>query len=281
MTLPLADFGALAGPGRRTRALRLVLVAGLGVVAGILVWTLPSAGPVVAATDARSGVVAVLDVSGSVSGGASPVVRAALERVIRQAGPHGAGFVLFSDVAQEALPPGTPTDELHRFLRYLPSKPLHAGQEPSINPWSPSFSSGTAISSGIAEARRMLRGPGRIVLISDLEDAPTDLTALRRQLLAVARTPGIDVQVLRVPDTLSVGANPSGSYVDSLAPQVERIVRDTVPPARRSVGAAAATGGRASSSFPAGPALAIALIAVLLAAAELVAMPLRWRRRTA
>jgi hypothetical protein len=96
-------------------------------------------------------------------------------------------LILFSDWAEEALPPGTPGLRLAPFARIF-SRPGHAtgnenGSPPpaeEANPWYPSFSGGRRISEGVAAAREAIQrdtADARVLLISDLGDAPDDRSA--------------------------------------------------------------------------------------------------------
>ena len=121
------------------------------------------------------------------------------------------GLVLFSDVAYEAVPPGTSSSELSAYLRIfrpptqncdLPEgftcppgtkrmTPAELRQARSRgreqNPWSETFRGGTRISAGLALARQVLarekvthRG---VLLVSDLDDSLFDVPALTRELI--------------------------------------------------------------------------------------------------
>ena len=108
------------------------------------------------------------------------------------------GLVLFSDVAYEALPLASTSEELRPFLRYFRRPPLppvtaqngRFQQPPGVvrrvTPWSRSFRSGTRISAGLVTARRMvLDGPSRghdVLLVSDLNDSLFDVAALEQEL---------------------------------------------------------------------------------------------------
>jgi hypothetical protein len=133
----------------------------------------------------RSGVV-VIDVSLSIVSRDYAQVRAVLERVIRAGNPMG--LVIFSDAAYELLPPRTPARELKPLLRFFE---LRGGELPP-NPWTPSFQAGTRISTALALAQDMLVrdgvSPGSILLISDLESAPSDYTALGKTLARIRRS---------------------------------------------------------------------------------------------
>ena len=132
----------------------------------------------------RGGVV-VIDVSLSIIGQDYARVRGILERLIRA--DNRMGLVVFSDAAYELLPPRTPAraPPAARFFT------LRGGQLPP-NPWTPSFQAGTRISSAVALAQEMLIrddvAPASILLVSDLETAPTDLTALGQTLSRIERS---------------------------------------------------------------------------------------------
>ena len=103
------------------------------------------------------------------------------------------GLVLFSDQAYEAMPPGTPAADLAPFVRYftLP-KHVQAGFAQTFppNPWQSTFTGGTKISAGLDLAHSIATAgsrPATVVLISDLDDDPGDLTRLASVLLAYRR----------------------------------------------------------------------------------------------
>src|SRR4029453_5626296 len=102
--------------------------------------------------------------------------RHVVEKLMRSGTPTG--LVVFSDVAYELLPPGTPVRELQPLLRLLTPEGGHLPR----NPWNTSFTAGTRISTALDLARRMLRRDhvkdGSILLVSDLETAPTDFEDL-------------------------------------------------------------------------------------------------------
>jgi hypothetical protein len=103
-----------------------------------------------------------------------------LRRLIRAGNPTG--LVVFSDVAYELMPPGTPAKELRPLLRFFAPR----GQQLPPNPWTQSFQAGTKISEALDVAHHMLRRdhakPASILLVSDLETAPTDFATLGRTL---------------------------------------------------------------------------------------------------
>jgi von Willebrand factor type A domain len=194
-TIPSPDARALGRARLRTGIVRTGLVAlacGLAAAAVFFARGLePRSNELV--PGGRSGVV-VLDVSLSIVDRDYANVRALLERLIESDNPMG--LVLFSDVAYELTPPRTPAKELQSILRFFT---LHDGRLPP-NPWSPTFSAGTQISLGLDLASDMLErdrvSPASILLISDLNTAPSDLTALRH---ALNRLRQADVAVRVVP----------------------------------------------------------------------------------
>ena len=168
-TIPLADTSDLCAPdtedddhqaraacgGCRLAAACVVSVGRLEVAATTVL------GP------GTSGVI-VLDLSSSTES-APPREIPGLLRHLANAGGH-TGLVLFSDVAYEALPLGTRSEELRPFLRYFrrppaPAVPVSAATPPSarpLTPWSRSFRSGTRISAALASARRMVSPPPQV-----------------------------------------------------------------------------------------------------------------------
>lgn len=120
------------------------------------------------------------------------------------------GLVVFSDVAYEAVPPGTSAAELRAYLRIFKPRirPCTAdpgyecppgtrrmsaaemrrlGQGREQNPWSETFRGGTRISTGLRLARSVLAREGMtergVLLVSDLDDSSFDVPALTRELI--------------------------------------------------------------------------------------------------
>ena len=120
------------------------------------------------------------------------------------------GLVVFSDVAYEAVPPGTSASELQAYLRIFKPRvrPCTAdpgdecppgtrrmsaaemrrlGQGREQNPWSETFRGGTRISTGLRLARNVLVREGMtrrgVLLVSDLDDSSFDVPALTRELI--------------------------------------------------------------------------------------------------
>lgn len=227
--IPLADARALAAPARRTAIVRTVL-AGL-LAALVLAAAAAGRDPELRRSPfvpERSSGIVVLDLSASISTDTYERIGNTLAELAAGGGRYG--LVVFSDVAYEALPPGTPATELRPFIRYFT---LPAQQTPGFlpefpaNPWATTFSAGTRISSGLELARQVirrerLRRPA-VLLVSDLDDDPIDLPRLRR-LMAEYERGGIPLSVvalnpapederffrrlLREPDALSLARLP-------------------------------------------------------------------------
>lgn len=131
--------------------------------------------------------VLVIDLSLSIGQKDYSDIRRTVRRLIDDDGSMG--LVIFSDLAYELLPPGTPSAELSPLVRFLVSR--RAGAQRPVSPWSESFSAGTRISSALELARKMLVRDkvknGSILLVSDLVTAPEDVPELARTLHALRR----------------------------------------------------------------------------------------------
>jgi von Willebrand factor type A domain len=199
------DTAELRRPILRTRILRGVLV-----VAAVALLGAAAA----SASDLESrergllptgtvGVV-VVDLSLSIANEDYRIVRDAFRRLVENDSP--VGLVVFSDVAYELLPPGTPASELQPMLRVL--VPPRFG--PPVNPWTTSFRAGTRVSTALALAHDILERDevenGSILLVSDLETAPDDVPMLARtvqgirdseyELKVVAISPSSDARTI-------------------------------------------------------------------------------------
>jgi hypothetical protein len=185
--IPSADVGALRRAWLRTGLVRgalALLACGLLVAAFLSARTLEPRSSELT-PGGRSGVV-VIDVSLSIVTRDYAQVRGVLERLIRADNPMG--IVIFSDAAYELLPPRTPARELRPLLRFFTPR----GDRLPPNPWTPSFQAGTRISTAVALAQDMIVrdrvSPASILLVSDLESAPTDYGALGRTLTRIRRS---------------------------------------------------------------------------------------------
>lgn len=179
--IPTPDAGALRRARIRTAVVRVALVALSVVLVGAAYLSARGleSRPDDLVPGGRSGVV-VIDVSLSIVNQDYADVRGVLERLIRSGNPTG--LVVFSDVSYELLPPRTPARELEPLLRFFTLD----GENLPPNPWTPNFQAGTRISEALELAHDMLRrdgvSPASILLISDLETAPTDYSMLGRTL---------------------------------------------------------------------------------------------------
>jgi hypothetical protein len=271
--LQIADAWALGRAARRARLLRVLLVCALAaLVAAAVVLATHSSAPAAAAAPTGGRVTeVVLDVSGSVGNRTFGFTERALRRLSR-GGPIG--LIVFSDSAEEALPPGTPAVELRPLLRlFRPAQPpadgfAYASSRYPTSPWYVSFSGGTRISAGLAAAREALTRNhvrGRIVLISDLGDAADDLAKMKRELVALEQA-GIELRVMPLPTTF---ARDLKRFHRLEGPKVAQVDVAAPPRARQAAGIA----------VPASLAALAVLVALALAANELYGVSLRWQER--
>lgn len=223
--VPLADASLLRPASRRTTALRvtLVLLVAGALAAAYLLAPRPT-GKLDRLVSGAGSTVVVLDLSQSVSDLVYREIARTLEGVVTSAGDEGRiGLVLFSDTAEEALPPGSKSSDLEPFIRYfrprqergVAAKPLYyraAGPTQQslvrypVSPWFGRFSGGTQISTGLRVARVALErggGAGRVLLVSDLAEANYDLPRLTRELATYEQTPGLDLRVVALPPATS------------------------------------------------------------------------------
>jgi hypothetical protein len=187
--IPLADFGRLVRARRRTRLVRLTLAALLALlVVGLAAAASRPQGRTLSFLPHGSSGIVVLDLSASISSDTYQRIGKTLRELASTNGRYG--LVVFSDVAYEALPPGTPSAALKPYARYFTLPPVQTGFLPQfpINPWTNSFSGGTRIAAGLGLALRIIqnehvKSPG-VVLVSDLDDDPGDLKNLAGVALA-------------------------------------------------------------------------------------------------
>lgn len=203
--IPLADLRSLADPVRRTTVIRLGLAAALVLTLLAAAWAarLPGASAVPVVEGGDSGVI-VLDLSASIGDPKRPL-RAPFQYLADTGQKFG--LVLFSNIAYEAIPPGTASSELPGFLRALTppiqtvcvigqsarcspemrrvrpgSRELREIQRRSVIPWSQTFRAGTEISTGLTLGRQVLAREGQlrrgVLLISDLANALSDMRDL-------------------------------------------------------------------------------------------------------
>jgi hypothetical protein len=172
--------------------------------------------------------------------------------------------VLFSDAAQEAVPPTAPARTLLAYVRAFVGP---GGAALAQNPWSDSFSAGTQIGRGLAAARLALkRGRierGRVILVSDVSDSAEDTPLMRRELLTYARDQRLELHLAAVP----------GNDRQGVALFRRLLGRHALAMGRPPASAVA----RESHDFPQGAVAIAVAIALLLAAYELTNAPLAWR----
>jgi len=226
----------------------------------------------------RSGII-VLDVSSSITSDVYRQIERELANAIATRQRYG--LVVFSDIAYEALPPGTRASELEPFRRYFtPLKeeappgypPISVGNLPfPSNPWTLGLSGGTRISTGLALALEVLRRDhirkGSVVLLSDLGDDPSDLPGLADALVAYER--------FRVPLRV-VALTPSLSDKETFQGLLQRghgTLEEAPPPPKR-IGPSSIN---ARSTVPRTLLLASLALLGALALSELWLGRLRWR----
>ncbi len=204
-SIPLADAGALRRVAHRTDLIRFALVAILlGLVLAIAALAAHPRVRSLHVLPAGSTGIIVLDLSASISEDTYARIGATLSDFAASKGRYG--LVVFSGTAYQALPPDTPASELKPLVRYFTVPPQKTpGFIPTFppNPWTDTFSAGTRISSGLELAHTLaLNGINKpaVVLVSDLDDDPSDLGRTALAVLAYRRD--------RVPLRI-VGLNPS------------------------------------------------------------------------
>lgn len=205
--LPTSAARELAGPARRTLAVRLLLVASVAAVAvGALVLSNDLGARPTSYFASGGGGVVVLDLSTSVDPQKYRRIRRVLTSLSES--PARVGLVVFSDVAYEMFPPGTRGAELRPLIRFF-NGPAPAPQirglrrEPPRSfgiptPWTATFRGGTRISAGLAEARRVIRRDEirpSVLLISDLDDSALDTEVLTQELVRY-EAEGFDLRVV-------------------------------------------------------------------------------------
>jgi hypothetical protein len=257
--LQLADAASLAPARRRTRVLWTSLAAAsvaVLVVFAVRARAQPEEAPILSP---GSNAVIVVDLSGSALPSSEGISRVLLA-LTRD--PHRRlGLVVFSDTAYEALPPSTPVDGLEGWVELF-----RTGKSWEY-PWAPSFASGTAISSGLVLARRVLQrdhvAHPHVVLVSDLADAESDLQRLET-VVAQYQREHIDLRIVRV----SPGEEPATGSLNAsfIADAATQTVDASLP--------------NGSDAGPIALAALVAVLALLVAANELALHPLTWRART-
>jgi VWA domain containing CoxE-like protein len=259
--LQLADSSSFGAARRRTRMVWASLAA--AILAVLIVFAVqaraqPEVAPILSP---GSDAVIVVDLSGSALASSEGISRVLL--ALTQDPRRHLGLVVFSDTAYEALPPSTPVDGLKGWLDQF------RRGTPWEYPWSPSFASGTVISTGLVLARKLLRrdhvARPHVILVSDLADADPDLQRLA-EVVAQYQREHIDLRVIKVspgttPATDSVTHLPNADFVADAASQI-------VDPTRSS----------GSDPLPIVLAVLVCCVGALAAVNELTLHPLTWRR---
>lgn len=187
--IPVGDAALLRPAARRTAAVSMLLgiVIGLGALA-FNVAAREGQPRRVSLLPRGDSVVVVLDLSLSIPEVAYQRMRNAMNELA--ASDARVGLVLFSDIAYEVLPTGTPTSEMKGILGFLTPVPGELDERTGAplylpDPWSSGFRGGTRISVALEQAREMIEreaGAGSILLISDLDTADVDAEPLGRAL---------------------------------------------------------------------------------------------------
>jgi hypothetical protein len=268
MNIPLAGLGTLEAARRKTALVRVVIaIALVGLVAAAAVAALHQHTPTLRFLPRGSTGIVVLDLSASISTDTYQRIGKTLNELASTNGRYG--LVVFSDVAYEALPPGTPSAELKPYARFFTLPRTASGFLPQFptNPWTNSFSGGTRIGSGLALALQLIRlqhvAHPAIVLVSDLDDDSSDIKQLAGVALAY-RQANIPVRV--------VALDPQPKDQQLFARLLEQAA--TVEHARLPGERAKTTG----APVPEWLAALIVAAALMLAANELWATRLVWGR---
>ena len=265
--VPVPGARGLSRIARRTALVRGALAVATGAL--VLLVAVASRDPAVAQPSSlpvRSGDVVVLDLSASISSDTFSRIGETLRKLVATRSRFG--LVIFSNVAYEALPPGTRASALTPLIRYFTLAPGAEGALPT-NPWTLSFSRGTRISAGLDLAHRIVVADhlshARVVLISDLADDPQDIQRLNQVATSEygsGRTPLRVVALNAAPDDAAFFARIAGTAVTDAA----------AAPAKPSPPAAAPR-----ARLPIALVLLIVAAVVALAAYGLWAARLRWR----
>lgn len=201
-SIPSADVARLRRPWVLTTVLRIGLaLALLGLLTGAFVTANRLEPPRTTFLPPGTSGVVVLDLSQSVTDLNYRRIANTLSMLSRSGGALGA--VVFSDVAYELMPPGSPPSELQSLVRFF--KPLGRDAPRRFNltypsnPWNELFSAGTSVSTGLGLARKLLTRDGiengSVILVSDLDTAGSDQGRLA-WMLARYRTEAIELRVV-------------------------------------------------------------------------------------
>ncbi|MBA3842535.1 MAG: VWA domain-containing protein [Actinobacteria bacterium] len=219
--------------------------------------------------------IVILDVSSSVRPSTYYRIEQTLSTIA--ASQSRLGLVVFSDVAYEAFPPGTAASELRLLLRFFaPSNVTATGPRAELprSPWDQWFSAGTRVSSGLFLAAHLLdeqhAKKGAVMLISDLADDPSDLTALTNAV-ALFQLRKIPLQIVALQPSLS-----NALFFRRLLGTDALFQLASLPTGAQARGKLEVTG-----TFPTPLAIFAVIALLLLAVNEWRSEPLRWREVTA
>lgn len=265
-SIPLADLPRLERARRRTALVRATLaVALIALVVTAAAAATHQQGHTLRFLPNGSNGIVVLDLSASISSDTFERIGKTLDQLASTNGRYG--LVIFSDIAYEALPPGTPSAELKPYARFFIPGPTQPGFLPAfpVNPWTNSFTGGTRIAAGLGLALQIiqaqhLKHPG-VVLVSDLDDDPGDIKSLASVALAY-RQLGIPVHIV------ALNPNPDDQQLfGNLLAQAATIQHAQLPGQRSK---------RSGASVPPWLAALAVLVALGLAGNELWSARLTW-----
>jgi hypothetical protein len=267
-TIPYAGLRAFAQIAARTTLARAAL--SIALVALVLATAAAARHPQLnepTFTPPHAGGIVVLDLSASISSDTYSRIGQTLRQIVRRGGRYG--LVVFSNIAYEALPPGTPASALQPLERYFTLIPAIKGEQPTfpVNPWTSSFTSGTKISAGLGLALELI-GTDRIkhpavVLVSDLADDNSDVPQLDGVLAAY--------KARKIPFTivgLNAAPNDQAVFTSLLGKDVS-VLQGALPGDHP-------TAGTATAKFPRSLLILTIVVALLLGANELRSARLRW-----
>jgi len=268
--IPYAGTASLARQAARTQLVRVLLWVALVVL--VVLTALAARHPRASAqpyVPPAAGGIVVLDLSASITSDTYSRIHQTLQQLVARGGRYG--LVVFSSDAYEALPPGTPASALEPIVRYfaVPRKVV-PGEQPSFpaNPWGAgNFTSGTEISLGLDLARRIELADHAphpaVVLISDLQDDPNDLSRLNavaaEYKLEHIRSTAIALNA--APEDIARFKGLFGTAI-SIIPAGLSNPTGTVPPPH--------------TAFPTWLVVLTAVVALLLGAVEVRSARLRW-----
>jgi hypothetical protein len=290
--LPLADAAQLDRGRRRARLAQAGLLAAAGALVAATALAVTRPVDTLGSLVRGQSTVVVLDVSSSVGDIVFEQIANTLRGIVDTTGTsERLGLVLFSDIALEALAPGTRAAELEPFIRYFEPirdrglRPRHSvyqftgpgvtlqGETYPLSPWSTRLSGGTQISIGLRAAREALErsagGTGRILLISDLQEADEDRPRLMQELVLFSGDSTVDLRVIAIPPAtggdMAVFRRILGNeeYVVSSLSLDER----------------SRPGHAVMAATPLAMLAFVGVLGLVLAVAELLGVPLAWGRR--